>query len=136
MNTTLKNLVPAILFFLMMFAIAVLAPKASAQTTNNEPCVAFRYDGFENQNDAPATISKARISETEEMIKEYNFSIPLNGNIGLPSMEEIKDDIIKKAIESMRIHIPEDFFGDNSNNDSIQNTIAHLIREDWGGSHS
>ena len=99
MKNAVKNSVPALLFFAIMFALAILAPKAFSQTTSDEPCVAFRYDGFENPNDAPANVSKENLENKMLEIKAYNYAMPLPAGVNRFSLEDINNDVIEEVME-------------------------------------
>jgi len=150
MKTTLKNTAPAIVFFLIMFAIAFLSTNASAQTTTDST-IAFRYDGFQDVNDAPASISKERLEDYEIERKMYYYEMVLpNGHIGLPNMEDIKNHLMEEVMEAIKIHFSTPLvhlIKEEDNNKSTANLInpewdgcwnewyANLINPDWDGAH-
>lgn len=132
MKTKLTTLATLICLFLIFWGSA----DASAQTTteSNEPCVSMKYDGFVTPLDAPATISKQRLEDDIIMIKTYHHALPLNGQIGLPSMEEVKDILLEEVHEQLNITIDLRLF--TSMDDEKNSLTAHLIKEDWDGSHN
>lgn len=127
MKTALKNSAPAIIFFVMMFVIAILANNANAQSTSNmeNQFVSFRYDGFTDVNDAPAVVTKQKL-EDDEIERKMEYYDPK----GLPSIEDIKNNILEEVIEA--VTIPEKTIVNLIKEED--SSTANLINPEWNGS--
>lgn len=142
-NTSKKGLVLSVTIYVVFMTVLILVlgtPSFGQTTTNTEPTVAFRYDGFDPDY-APAAVPTVEQLEENIIDRKMQQYDPK----GLPSMEEIKKNpieiiigkiqlpelpklgAIEETISSVLVHLMKD---------DTQDAVAHLIREDWGGSHN
>jgi len=131
MKNALKNSVPAIVFFIVMFAIAFLTNNANAQTNQtNEPMI-MKYDGVTDPVDFPAIVTKQKLADDEIERKMYRYEMVLPNGIGYPSMEDVKKSFIEEVIE---VIVPNKLFVHLIKKD-IDTTTANLINPDWDGTN-
>ncbi len=155
MSTKKVNLVMGAIYALFMIVLTLIlgSNNAFGQTTDNEPCIAFRYDGFENPDYAPATVPT--VEQLEENIidrkmEKYDAK-------GLPSMEDVKKNMIdivigkiilpkmpelgsiEENVSSLLTHLMRD---DTKNTAHLMKEdmgyslyLAHLVNPDWDGAH-
>ena len=84
-----------------------------------ESFVAFRYDNFENYNDAPAVIPTKEQLEDNEIDRKMIKHAPQ----GLPSLEEVKENILEEIINGTGLV-------QSDTNELIMPVIAHLMKDD------
>lgn len=155
-STSKKGLVLSVTIYVVFMTVLILVlgtPSFGQTTTGNEPCVAFRYDGFENPDYAPATVPT--VEQLEENIidrkmEKYDAK-------GLPSMEDVKKNMIdivigkiilpkmpelgsiEENVSSLLTHLMRD---DTKNTAHLMKEdmgyslyLAHLVNPDWDGAH-
>lgn len=89
-----------------------------------ESFVAFRYDNFENYNDAPAVVPTKETLENDRINRKMeNYSAPLKHKIGLPSLEDVKENILEEIINGTGLV-------QSDTNELIMPVIAHLMKDD------
>lgn len=84
-----------------------------------ESFIAFRYDNFENYNDAPAVVPTKEQLEDNEIDRKMIKHAPQ----GLPSMEDIHKSILEEIINGTGLV-------ESDTNEAIMPVIAHLMKDD------
>ncbi len=154
-----KGLVLSVTIYVVFMTVLILVlgtPSFGQTTTNNDqPCVAFRYDGFENPDYAPAavlTVEQLEENAIDRKMEKYNAK-------GLPSMEEVKKNMIdivivkiilpkmpelgtiEENVSSLLTHLMKDDTKDSASVHLMKEDIgyylymAHLVNPDWGESY-
>ena len=129
MSTKKLNWILGAGYALIMIALMLIlgVTKTFSQTIDESSFVAFRYDNIDPL-DAPAAVPTVEQLEEDAIDRKMEKYDPK----GLPSIENVKKNPIDVIIG---IVLPK-IFKLGVIEEDTSSFLAHLIKEDWDGSHN